>query len=212
MFFYSHFLTCDRRISSLINREREEYLSNTYSDIHTGSFFRNHKGILENPDSIRIVLFFDECRIQGNINYMNVYMSLENINFSDRNENIAFLASIPSSYFMNYENMNQFLWNYIKELIEFEKGKEIIINDKNTMVYAYLMFIVCDHKGAHELSNFKTNFNNYDLDVFNISGKLIKSFKKSTESTVNVSDLESGLYFFKFTVDAKPIVKKVIKL
>ena len=64
---------------------------------------------------------------------------------------------------------------------------------------------------AYNTINIKTNFSNYDLDIFNVNGKFIKSIKNSTAPNLNISDLENGLYFFKFIHNGKSEIKKVFK-
>ena len=55
------------------------------------------------------------------------------------------------------------------------------------------------------------NINNINFDLFSINGKLIMSYTDFRHSQIDFSFLEKGVYFIKFYVDNKIIVKKIIK-
>jgi hypothetical protein len=63
----------------------------------------------------------------------------------------------------------------------------------------------------HLVSN-KTN--EYQLEVFTISGKMIKreTIKGSSNQELNVLDLESGIYFLKITSKESSFTEKFVKV
>lgn len=64
---------------------------------------------------------------------------------------------------------------------------------------------------VREKLNIETKFNEYNLEVFDMTGKLIKAYKNLYAKTIDTSSLETGLYFFKFGYNGDLITKKVIK-
>jgi penicillin-binding protein-related factor A (putative recombinase) len=55
------------------------------------------------------------------------------------------------------------------------------------------------------------DFNRINFDVFSINGKLIKSYSYYELHQVDFNFLHKGIYFMRFYIDNKVIVKKIIK-
>ena len=50
-----------------------------------------------------------------------------------------------------------------------------------------------------------------NVDISDINGRTIKSFKSVSQNQINISDLSSGVYFLKITTDGGNAIKKIIK-
>ncbi len=65
-----------------------------------------------------------------------------------------------------------------------------------------------------EINNIQNK--NVNLDIFDISGKLIQNVKLNAKEDLinqqlNISQFVSGIYFMNFTIDNKEYLKKIIK-
>ena len=55
------------------------------------------------------------------------------------------------------------------------------------------------------------NLINFDLNIYNIQGKLIKKIiLNSTQTTIDIGDFESGLYFVKVQGDNQTLIRKIV--
>jgi hypothetical protein len=60
---------------------------------------------------------------------------------------------------------------------------------------------------------FPNGASKYDIEIFDIQGKMVFSKKQlTTESTINITHLESGVYFLKINADTSSYLKKIIKI
>lgn len=59
--------------------------------------------------------------------------------------------------------------------------------------------------------DFPESMSNNSTGLYNVSGKLVLRFKSETNTKIDVSGLNRGLYFFSFELDGKNIVKKFFK-
>ena len=58
--------------------------------------------------------------------------------------------------------------------------------------------------------NFK-NISNVNFEVFSINGKLIKNYTDYRHNQVDFNYLDNGVYFIRFYINNKVVVKKMIK-
>ena len=59
--------------------------------------------------------------------------------------------------------------------------------------------------------NVSENVTISDISIVDITGKLINSSFNLNQKTIDVSDIQSGVYFVRFTSEDKTVTKKFIK-
>ena len=89
---------------------------------------------------------------------MNCFLTFTNLPFNIRMKSIKFLSSVPSSKLKSIDAMNEYLFEYVKELIDLENETIFDMSGKKTNFRVFLAFIASDHLGAHQLLSFKCNF------------------------------------------------------
>ena len=55
------------------------------------------------------------------------------------------------------------------------------------------------------------NLNNFHLSIFDVSGKIILKTDLTDDQTINIADLQSGIYFYKLICDNEIQTGKIIK-
>ena len=89
---------------------------------------------------------------------------------------------------------------------------DVNITETNMSVPDYFMQSI---KVFPNPSNGVVNFNldklnTVNLDVLSINGKIHKTYTNYNSRNVDLSFLDSGIYFLRFYVDNKNIIKKII--
>ncbi len=101
----------------------------------------------------------------------------------------------------------------------------VTVSDGNETVTASVSFTVIDNTDVNEIAaqNVKVypnpassviniegidNYNNLDVKIVNVQGQVVKEVSNALE--INVSDVESGIYFIKIDCDGQQSIQKIV--
>jgi len=112
----------------------------------------------------------------------------------------------------NYGYITNFIWN---ELLAFNfnsgESRVFVNNPLNIDDIASADFKLYPNP-AKDYIQIDTVIDNYSIECFNVLGKQIDVNRSALNESIDTSNLESGVWFFKITYGSKFIIKKVIKL
>ncbi|MAL59865.1 MAG: hypothetical protein CMC14_07455 [Flavobacteriaceae bacterium] len=170
-----------------------------FDNYHCGRLSNAYGGFWFDEDTIylnKLEYSFEDCAFEENTVFSNLHF---NFYLDDSDQEYGYLVEANSDGDQQLTITNEF-------------GDQAIYINRNLNIYSYNIPLITLHPNPtlNTLFIASENLEITSLSIFNFSGQKVIKIKEAT-SEIDVSTLQSGIYFLEITSEEGTIIKKFVK-